>query len=101
MVSKLKINYWVDVGLGITIITSGNTGLLKWPGAVRIFGLRHAVLPMYQITTIHDYSGLLMALLAIVHIVLHWNWIVCTTKSLFKKKSKNKEEDAGEKRDTD
>jgi hypothetical protein len=37
---------------------------------------------------IHSRAGILMAILAVIHIILHWKWIVYTTKNLFKKGEK-------------
>jgi hypothetical protein len=34
---------------------------------------------------IHDKIGILMLVFFVVHIVLNWEWIVCTTKKLCKK----------------
>jgi cytochrome b subunit of formate dehydrogenase len=34
--------------------------------------------------TIHNRSALLLAAIVIVHIILHWGWIVRTTKSFFR-----------------
>jgi len=35
---------------------------------------------------IHDLSGKIFIVLVIIHIILHWNWIYCITKNLFKSK---------------
>jgi len=37
---------------------------------------------MGAITKIHDFSGLAMGLLVLVHIIMHWRWIVSFTKKL-------------------
>jgi len=34
---------------------------------------------------IHFIFGILMILFGLIHFVLHWNWIVAMTKSIFKK----------------
>lgn len=36
---------------------------------------------------IHDWAGLVMIIAALIHIVLHWEWIVITTKNFFSKKN--------------
>ena len=41
--------------------------------------------------TIHDWSGLAMAILVLVHLILNWGWIIETTKEYFKKKENLKE----------
>jgi hypothetical protein len=82
--NKLKLNYWIDVGLATTFVAVFITGIIKWPGQIRLFGISHRNLPMINITLIHDWSGLIMGILVFIHLVLHWNWIVCVTKKIFK-----------------
>jgi hypothetical protein len=83
--NKSRVNYWVDVFLGISFVICFFTGMLKWPGAYKIVGTSiYQILPMRNLSRLHDWSGLIMALLVFVHLVLHWGWIVCMTKSLFK-----------------
>jgi cytochrome b subunit of formate dehydrogenase len=32
----------------------------------------------------HDFFGILLIILVLVHFILHWDWIVCMTKNIFK-----------------
>ncbi|WP_412733244.1 DUF4405 domain-containing protein [Minisyncoccus archaeiphilus] len=32
---------------------------------------------------IHIWAGILMLVLVIIHLILHWDWIVFTTKKVF------------------
>ncbi|WP_048129677.1 DUF4405 domain-containing protein [Methanosarcina lacustris] len=34
---------------------------------------------------IHSRVGILMSILVIIHLILHWKWIIYTTKSFFRK----------------
>lgn len=52
----------------ITTIICVITGLVKWPGLITALGLTFRQVPMAQITSIHDWSGLLMTVLAAVHV---------------------------------
>jgi len=84
--NNLKLNYWVDVGLAISFFICFITGLIKWPGIIKIIGTSgYTFLHFSNISLFHDWSGLIMSLLVLVHLVLHWNWIVVVTKSFFKK----------------
>lgn len=76
------INYIVDMGLVLAFILSFFTGILKWPGLVIKLGLSYSDLPMGAITKIHDFSSLAMGLLVLIHIIMHWRWIVSFTKKL-------------------
>lgn len=87
--NKAKINYFVDLGMGLAFISAFITGLIKFPNFIRLFGVRYGQLPIREISLLHDWSGLVMGLLALTHIILHWNFILNMTKSFFKK-SENK-----------
>jgi hypothetical protein len=63
------LNYFVDIGLVISFLLSFFTGIIKWPGLIQKFGLTPQELPMRTLSSIHDWSGLVMGLLVFVHIV--------------------------------
>jgi len=85
--NKAKLNYWIDVGLAISFFICFITGLIKWPGLIRIIGTSaYRTLHFRNISLLHDWSGLIMGLLVIIHLALHWKWIVYMTKNLFSKK---------------
>ena len=84
--NNLKLNYWVDIGLAISFFVCFITGLIKWPGIIKIIGTSaYKILYFRNISPIHDWSGLIMGLLVLVHLALHWNWIVIVTKNIFKR----------------
>ncbi|MBD3312823.1 DUF4405 domain-containing protein [Candidatus Woesearchaeota archaeon] len=88
---KNTINYIVDMLLAVSFLSVALTGLIKFKQIFRLTGIGYEGLPIYEISVIHDWSGLVMALLVVVHIALNWSWIVCTTKDLFlRKKDKKK-----------
>ncbi|MBU1975077.1 MAG: DUF4405 domain-containing protein [Nanoarchaeota archaeon] len=87
--NRLKVNYWVDIGLGISFLVSFVTGLVKWPGLIKVIGPSlFGKLYFSKISWLHDWSGLIMGLLVLVHLALHWKWIVGTTKRLLGRKKK-------------
>jgi len=78
---KTILNYWVDVGLAISFFVCFITGLIKWPGLIKIIGTSaYKILHVSNISMLHDLSGLIMGLLVLVHLALHWNWIVAVSK---------------------
>ena len=84
--NRARVNYWIDVGLAISFFLCFFTGLIKWPGLIKVIGVTaYQVLSFSNISRVHDVSGLIMGLLVIVHLVLHWTWIVSMTKRLFTK----------------
>jgi cytochrome b561 len=34
---------------------------------------------------IHQWAGILLVILVGIHLILHWKWIVCMTRDIFKK----------------
>ena len=87
--NRTKLNYWIDVGLAISFFTCFYTGLIKWPGLIRIVGTSaYSVLHVRNISLLHDWSGLIMSLLVLAHLVLNWKWMVMVTKKVFKKTEK-------------
>jgi hypothetical protein len=87
---KVKINYFVDIFMGISFVVSAITGLIIFffiPSGVKHGSLQEFLgFEKYIWTNIHNWSGLLMILLVLLHLILHWNWIVCITKTFFVKK---------------
>ena len=78
------IKFGIDIGLVITFLLMFVTGIIKWPGFFAMTGLSRVVLPMNQITLIHDRSGLIFGILVIVHLLLNAKWLVSTGKKLFR-----------------
>jgi cytochrome b subunit of formate dehydrogenase len=84
--AKAKIKYFVDIGLAISFISVAVTGILKFPGLTKYFTSIYRVITPFYMARIHDWSGVVMSLLVLIHLVLDWKWIVAMTKSFFKKK---------------
>jgi hypothetical protein len=80
---KIKLNYAIDLGLAISLISVALTGLIKFPGLLRFFGINYLQLPIGIISLIHDWSGIVLSALVLLHLILHWSQIVCFTKGLF------------------
>lgn len=87
---KVKFNFYVDLSLVLCLFIVGISGLiLKFafvsgePGVGRrivFMGLSKAdVLPW------HEFFGLVMVFLMFLHVVLHFDWLVCMVKDLFSK----------------
>jgi hypothetical protein len=79
---KIKLNYLVDLAFFVQFVLVGYTGLIM------TFNHRGAG-PILRL--IHDKIGILMLAFFVVHIALHWRWIVFTTKNLFKRERQMKE----------
>ena len=85
--NKSKINYIIDFLALISFIVAALSGL-----AIKFFmpsGIRQGRLQEFIgiqkgfWSEIHDWSGILLIVFVVVHLILHWNWIVCLTKNIF------------------
>ena len=79
---RIKLNYLVDLALFVQFALVGYSGLIMY------FDNRAAG-PILRL--IHDKVGILMLVFSVVHIALHWRWIVFTTKNLFRRERQIKE----------
>ena len=88
--NRTKVNYFIDIGLAISFFICFITGLIKWPGLIKIIGTSaYKVLHVKNITLLHDWSGLIMGLLVLIHLALHWNWIKAVTKTMLSGRKNN------------
>ena len=85
--------YVVDMGLIISFLGVVITGIIKFRTLLGYFdvSLSFSDAGWGLLRTIHDWSGLVMAILVLIHLILNWGWIVETTKEYFKKKENLKE----------
>lgn len=74
---KTRVNYCVDVVIALAFVMSAVSGLvfLLPVGNSTFFGVSYAVWDQ-----VHVLSSLLMIVGVLVHLVLHWTWIVAMTK---------------------
>ncbi|MBN2534154.1 MAG: DUF4405 domain-containing protein [Spirochaetales bacterium] len=97
--NKSKINYVIDMVIALGFLLSLFSGcvLLFAPQGGYMGGrnpgfsqqLIFFEKPVWK--AIHNWSSIFMALGVLGHLVLHWNWIVCMTKSIFRVKTKGQD----------
>lgn len=83
---KVWVNYFIDIGLLISGLVVMITGIIKLPELN--FLQLYKLINFPTMSFVHDWSGVIFTILVIVHLFLHWNWILCMTKKLFQKKEK-------------
>jgi len=89
---KWPINYILFVILLLLGLIQAISGFLLWlviPGGHRGFGidlsgqLTYSILwSRYTWIELHDWTALALVAVVIIHIILHWKWIVCMTKRM-------------------
>ena len=88
--NKIKINYLVDVLLLLSGLLCMVSGVLKLP--LLSFIKIHTIVNYALLSFVHDFSGVALLILAVIHVLLHLDWIICMTKSIFIKKEKCRDE---------
>lgn len=81
------IKYIVDVGLLVSFLGASFTGIVKFRSFLSMLGisLDYESMNMTLYRQIHDWSGLVMVVLVLIHLILNWSWIVSVTKGFFVK----------------
>ncbi|WP_292387895.1 DUF4405 domain-containing protein [Methanosarcina sp. UBA5] len=79
---KIKLNYLMDLAFFVQFALVGYSGLIMYFN-------HHGAGPILRL--IHDKVGILMLLFFVVHVALHWRWIVITTKNFIRKERQIKE----------
>jgi cytochrome b subunit of formate dehydrogenase len=94
--NKARINYYVDIIIGISFIVVALSGMiLFFAGSGGYQGGRNPryaqeVLGVSRLLwkDIHDWGGIAMLGGVLLHLILHWKWFVCMTRNLLKGKAK-------------
>lgn len=86
-INKAKINFIVDA-LGLfAFMVVAITGFWRWwflPDGGSGRGVAYELIELRRLVVLwHNYSGLVLTVVVVVHLLLHWNWIVCMVKSFF------------------
>ncbi|MCB9422122.1 MAG: DUF4405 domain-containing protein [Ardenticatenaceae bacterium] len=78
--NKTKLNYWIDVVIGIAFVLSAVSGIVfLFP----ITGTTAAGVTYQAWNQIHTWGSLLMVAGVLAHFVLHWKWLVHMTRKTF------------------
>jgi hypothetical protein len=83
--NKARLNYWVDVATGFAFVLSAASGLVFLlpsslaDGQLRILGVSYQAW-----NQLHTWSSLVMVAGALLHVALHWQWVVSMTKKTFR-----------------
>jgi len=75
--SKARINFWLDVVIGIAFLFSAISGLvfLLPVNSAGILGIGYKLW-----SDLHTWSSLVMIVGVVAHVALHWKWIVAMIK---------------------
>jgi hypothetical protein len=80
------LRYWLNILLVLSFIVLLLTGIFKFPELQIAWQLYNYPLPWRTISFLHDWSGVVLGALIIIHLWLNRRWFVERTKSIFAKK---------------
>ena len=89
--SKTRVLYWVAVAGAIALVVELVSGLVLWfavsGGQGPLLNLRHSGRSFAGIERgvwidVHDWAGLVLVAVMVLHLALHWRWIVRQTKAI-------------------
>ena len=87
MSSKAKMNLALDSVMAVAFLQSALSGLVIYlvpggyqGGANPYYGLEVLWLGHHQWSLLHTWGSLVMSAAVLVHLVLHWKWIVAMLK---------------------
>ncbi|MBP1909097.1 DUF4405 domain-containing protein [Methanolobus bombayensis] len=78
------LNYMVDIPLLVQSFIVSVTGVVLMFGN---HGTSFLGFNSRELLHMHELIGLLMVAFSVIHLVLHWKWMACTTKNLVTGKS--------------
>lgn len=101
MSNNAKLNYAIDVAIGLTFVLAALSGLVLFLAPSGYQGGRNPyhgarVLFLYTHTwdTLHTWSSIAMISGVGAHLVMHWKWILYMTKRLLTAKKPLKQDAA-------
>ena len=85
LTKKLRHNWWIDAALGIGALFAilSSIYFLIYPnggyqGGRNPYYNRVLIFSRTEWDLIHTWSGVIMIMAALIHVVIHWNWIIGT-----------------------
>ena len=87
--NKAELNYIIDISMAVLFTITAIAGLILFffLRGIRQGGYHEFLGVARQVwINVHDFFGIILLILVLMHLALHWNWIICITKRIFKKK---------------
>jgi len=105
--NKARVNFLVDALIGLAMVVEAISGFVLWlvlsSGGYR--GGRGSLYPQTFILSrgdwlaVHDWFAVVMVVGILIHVALHWKWIVCMVRGLWQEAFPRKASAAAQKED--
>ncbi len=84
---KPKVDYFIDVLMILSLVITTITSiiLLLFPSGQKSGYNEFLGIIKRDWVIIHKIVGIIFLILMIIHLILHWKWIICMTKNIFNK----------------
>jgi len=79
---RSDLNFFIDIGMGITFLVSFLTGVIKFKEILLFFAKIGIFFSMYWTNLIHGWAGLLMGVFVFIHLLLHFKLIKVKSRNL-------------------
>jgi DMSO/TMAO reductase YedYZ molybdopterin-dependent catalytic subunit len=73
--NRNRIGYIINGALFLVFILSLATGIIKFPGFLRFFGVNYSTLPTHYINLIHEWGGISLIVIIFFHLIFNWHYI--------------------------
>ena len=87
---KTELNYIIDILMGISFTITAVAGLIIFiflPSGIKQGSYQHFLGISKQVwINIHNFSGVVLITIILVHLALHWDWILRMTKKILRRK---------------
>ncbi len=92
--SKARLNFWIDTLLLLALLGEAVSGFVLWlvlpagggfRGGRGLDTIRSFIFTRHTWLAVHDWLAVLLVVGIVIHLALHWKWIVCMAKGLFKR----------------
>ncbi len=85
---KNTINYIVDWVAFLFFLITLITGLMRFSVILSFIIINIGPIDVNLLNFVHRWSGAIMGVMILIHVILHWRWVKNNTKSLFRSKKK-------------
>jgi cytochrome b subunit of formate dehydrogenase len=87
---KSELNYIIDISMAVSFTITAIAGLIIFlflPSGIKQGGYQHFLGISRQVwINVHNFSGIVLITLILIHLALHRSWIFSITKKIFEKK---------------
>ena len=85
---RVPINFIMDIFLFIVLLSQAFTGILLHRFPSELVDVTVLGLTRYTWGTLHWVTSLLFLIVIITHLILHWGWMMATTRKYFRMTSR-------------